>query len=253
MQKKKLFLITGMMRSMTNWKVPIDILKAKFPDFEIIPLDVPGMGIHHGLTSPFSIDKNVEFLKKRFEANKGDLNVMLGFSLGGMIASKWTQIYPDDIHGAILVNTSFTHLQNPFLRMKPKILPAMIRAFFAKGHQREKLLYSAICNDRVNEDEKLKSWQADQVKYPVKSSNVFRQLIAGLTFKSIDLKLELPVLVLRSPCDHLVNAKCSSNIAHNFETQVASHDLGGHDILNDDPEWVVNEIDAWFKRLENEK
>jgi pimeloyl-ACP methyl ester carboxylesterase len=253
MQKKKLFLITGMMRSMTNWKDAIEILKEKFQDFEVIPLDVPGMGIHHALKSPYSIDGNVEFLKKRFEANKGDLNVMLGFSLGGMITSKWTELYPDDIHGIILVNTSFTHLQNPLFRMKPKILPAMSVALFAKGYLREKLLFGAICNNLENKDEIIEKWHEDQIKYPVKTRNIIKQLIAGLTFNSKKLELNLPALVLCSPNDHLVSSKCSTNIAKRYETEIAIHDHAGHDVLNDDPKLVANEIDSWIKRLENEK
>ena len=253
MQKKKLFLITGMMRSMTNWKTTIEILKNKFPDFEVIPLDVPGMGIHHALKSPLSINANVEFLKKRFDANKGDLNVMLGFSLGGMITSKWTELYPEDVHGAILVNTSFTHLQNPLLRMKLKIIPKMIIAMFSQSILREKLLYRAICNNIENKSNIIEDWYQDQKKYPVKTLNIIRQFIAGLTFRSINLELDLPILVIRSPNDHLVSSTCSINIANNYEAEIVHHETAGHDILNDDPNWVATEIDSWFKRLENEK
>lgn len=246
MQKKKLFLLTGMMRSMCNWQTSIDVLNNEFKKqdehLEIIPLDVPGMGIHHSLKSPLSIEENVEFLKKRFDANKGDINLMLGFSLGGMITSKWTQLYPNDLDGVILVTTSFTHLQNPLLRLKPKVFIPMLRALMSKSIKREELLYDAICNNSDHKSNMVKEWFNDQQRFPVSSLNVFRQLIAGLTFKSKKIKLDLPTLVLAAPKDNLVNSACSMAISNNYKTKLSVHDWAGHDILNDDPKWVAKQI-----------
>lgn len=250
MQKKKLFLITGMMRSMCNWKNAIDILSADMHDFDIIPLDVPGMGEYYKDKSPLSIEEYVTFLKVKFDQNKGEVNYMLGFSLGGMITSKWTQMYPNDLSGVVLVTTSFSHLQNPLYRLRPSNLLATGFALITTGKLREKLLFSAICNNKENKHQVLDEWVKDQEKFPVQSKNVIRQMIAGFLFKSKAIKLDIPALVLVAPNDKLVSYKCSMNIAQKYNTETQVHETAGHDLVNDDPRWVVKKLTEWIKKIE---
>src|ERR1700747_2205331 len=114
-KSKKIFLILGIARERRNWNHPIEVLHQALPDFEVIALDNPGMGEYHKMKVPRTIDGNINFLKEKFDKLKGDENYFLGWSLGGMIVAKWSQRYPKDMKGMVLMASSFGSLQGPWL------------------------------------------------------------------------------------------------------------------------------------------
>jgi len=248
MQNKKIFLFTGMMRTAANWEIPIAVLKAKLPDFDIIAIDAKGMGEFHNEKSPLSIEKNIEFLRPIFEEKKGEENYILGFSLGGMIASLWTSKYPDDFKGRILVTTSFSHLQGPWHRMFLSVIPEMGITIFSKGLMRERLLYKTICNNQTHRQDLLSKWQKEQALRPVSGLNVLRQAIAGFFFKSKQVSTTMPTLVLGATNDNLVNYQCSTNIVSHLNSDFFRHETAGHDIFNDDPNWVSDKVYDWLEK-----
>lgn len=243
---KKLFLITGMMRTKANWKHPVAELKAQLPDYEIIPLENKGMGIFHYLKAPLTIKENVEFLKEQYLANKGDVNIFLGFSLGGMIATMWSQLFKDEVSGLILVTSSFGGLQPFWKRLKISILPSAIMAFISKGKTRENYMYKMIAKSEQQREKLINEWVIEQNKHPVTMMNTLRQLVSGWTFNPLRYKRAHPTLVIGSLNDQLAHYHCSEQIHKFWDTDYIRHDNCGHDVLNDDPNWAATNIKKWL-------
>lgn len=246
MSSKKIFLVTGMMRCMANWERPIAIFKETFPEYEIIPLENKGVGIHHKLKTPLTIKQNVDFLRKEFLEQKGDVNILLGFSLGGMIVTTWSQLYPDDTNGLVLVTSSFGGLQPFWKRLKISILPPAFATFITKGLTREKFMYKMIALNQENKDKLIKEWVIEQRARPLTVLNILRQLLSGWSFRPKEYERLHPTLVIGSKCDQLADYTCSENIRDFWKTDYACHVSAGHDIMNDDPKWVTSIIKNWI-------
>ena len=57
---------------------------------------------------------------------------------------------------------------------------------------------------------------------------------------------KVPLLVLCSDTDRLVQASCSHAIAQHYGGTLACHPTAGHDITCDAPEWVADQIVKWL-------
>lgn len=247
---KKIFLILGIAREPDNWRHPIKTLQEVLPDFEVIALDNPGMGIHHKIRTPRLINGNLNFLKQKFDTLKGDENYLLGWSMGGMIAAKWSQLYPDDIKGIILMSTSFGSLQMPWYRIRLSIIPKVGLAIFSRGKKRENLLFESICRNENNRQMLVEEWYKTQKEKPVKTINILRQLNACIYFLGINFKQNHPALIIGAVKDNLVNNKCSDKLAGFWkDAKYVVHPTAGHDVFNDDPQWVSNEIKVWLNKF----
>lgn len=250
MNEKKLFLVTGMMRAMGNWQEPIAELKKQLPDFDIIPLENKGVGIHHSLKAPLTIKGNVDFLRDQYLQHKGEVNIFLGFSLGGMMVTTWSQLYPTEVDGLILVTSSFGGLQPFWKRLKPSVLPTASMAFITSGITRERFMYKMIAKNEGNKERLIKQWQIEQNKHPITLMNTIRQCIAGWIFNAKSFQRKHPTLVVASFKDQLAHYQCSENIKNFWDTDYVRHDNAGHDVLNDDPDWVTVAIKNWLDEKE---
>jgi pimeloyl-ACP methyl ester carboxylesterase len=246
MSKKKIFHITGMMRCANNWQNPIAFLKKAMPDYDIIALENKGAGIFCKEKAPLSIKQNVQFLREQFESQKGDHNIILGFSLGGMMASLWAHEFPDEVHKVVLVNSSFAHLQPFYKRMRLRVLLPGLMTFITWGKMREHFMYHMICQNPANKDLLIKQWAHEQKERRLTHVNIFRQLWAGLIFSPRAYIRRHPTLVLASLQDQLAHYSCSENIRDFLRTDYALHPTAGHDLLNDDIPWVSQQLKDWL-------
>ncbi len=241
-KSKKIFLILGIAREKRNWSKPIKVLQVTFPDFEVIALDNPGMGEYHKTAVPLSIEKNVDFLKTSFDKLKGDENYFIGWSLGGMIVSKWSQLYPKDMNGIVLITSSYGSLSMVWQRLRTLIIPLVVFAIISKGKRRENGMFNTTCKNEQNRERLVNEWIKIDEESPVTVINIIRQLIAATLFYTKSFKKLHPTLVLGAPNDQLVNNKCSKAIATFLDAPYKEHPTAGHDVFNDEPEWVAKEV-----------
>lgn len=247
-KSKKIFLILGISREKRNWNHPIQVLQSTLPDYEVIALDNPGVGQHHKIPVPLSIDGHIDFLKKSFDKLKGDENYFVGWSLGGMIVAKWSHLYPKDMNGMALITSSSGSNSMPWQRIRPLILPSVIKAtLFSKGEKREQGLFDTTCKNESNRAALVKEWKVINDECPVTFMSILRQFIAASMFFSHSFKKQHPVLVLGAPNDQLVNNKSSQALAKFWDAPYKEHPTAGHDIFNDDPEWVAEQLKAFIK------
>jgi|ERR1017187_3700060 pimeloyl-ACP methyl ester carboxylesterase len=246
---KKIFLILGIGREKRNWSRPIEVLQAALPEFEIIALDNPGMGEYNKMKVPRTINKNIVFLKENFDKLKGNENYFVGWSLGGMIVAKWSQLYPKDMNGMVLITSSFGSLQAPWLRLRVMIIPKVLTAILSKGRKREDMMFSSICRNENNRERLVNEWIQIQNDRPVSALNIIHQLEAATIFFTGSFKKQHPALVLGAAKDQLVNNKCSKNIKAFWNTEYQEHPTAGHDVFNDDPEWITAQVKDWLTEI----
>jgi pimeloyl-ACP methyl ester carboxylesterase len=249
-KSKKIFLILGIARESDNWRHPVQQLQATLPDYEIIALDNAGMGVYHKMKTPFFINSNLDFLKKQFDLLKGEENYLLGWSMGGMIVAAWNKRYPNDMKGILLMTTSFGAFQMPWYRLRIEILLPITIAIFSQGAKREQRLFNGICRNETNREMLTAEWLKAQQERPVSPLNILRQLHACIYFLGYKFKQTHPTLIIGAPQDQLVNNKCSTAIAKRWKSaKYVEHPTVGHDVFNDAPEWVSNEIKIWLKEI----
>jgi pimeloyl-ACP methyl ester carboxylesterase len=54
------------------------------------------------------------------------------------------------------------------------------------------------------------------------------------------------VLILSSRQDGLVHVNCSLAIASRWKCPLQLHPTAGHDLVLDDPDWVIKEVQRWL-------
>jgi pimeloyl-ACP methyl ester carboxylesterase len=59
----------------------------------------------------------------------------------------------------------------------------------------------------------------------------------------------LPVLLLNSLGDRMVDPGCTQAIARAWQIEPKTHPCAGHDLPLDDPGWVVEAVVDWWLRL----
>ena len=161
----------------------------------------------------------------------------------------WADIFPQDFVGAVLINTSLPRISSPFYRLRPQALLSMLLSSvsFANANMREKQLLSLVSNYKHVRTKLLPSWVAIQRERRVSNTNYLRMLYSAVSFSTPDNTPFAHTLVLKSKQDRLINPRCSDQIQQLWNTSLAEHTTAGHDLTSDDPQWVVEKIDAWRK------
>ena len=92
----------------------------------------------------------------------------------------------------------------------------------------------------------LQDWVAWRRERPVSVANALRQLRAAARYRAPAVRPPVPLLVLASAGDDLVDPRCSQALASAWHCALAIHRDGGHDLPLDDPQWVVRTLTDWL-------
>ena len=97
---KPVVILHGLLGSLDNW---VSISKSLSENFKIIILDLPDHG-KSSHTSKFSYKRIAEQLHFFFERNSLKNISIIGHSMGGMLASRFSLMYEDITSNLILIN-----------------------------------------------------------------------------------------------------------------------------------------------------
>lgn len=241
-------LLRGLMRESRHWgDFPLllqDALAAT-----VVTLDLPGNGRLHTQTSDYRVEGMVSHARTELrQRGYRPPYRLLALSLGAMISVAWSERYPDEIEKMVLINTSLAPYNPFYYRLRPENYAALCLLLIATTSRRERLilkLTSAGSRDE-NRDALLKQWVAYSSEFPVSRDNILRQLLAALRFHAVTGTLKVPVLLLASQKDRLVNVKCSKQLAQQWGCQLHLHPQAGHDLPLDDNSWVIHQIMHWL-------
>lgn len=257
MSKKRVWLLLrGLVREQRHWGGFPDVLQTYLPDDKIVLHDFPGNGHRYNENSKTSIVDMVEdvraFLKNRSITQPV---YIIALSLGGMVAVEWMDNYPDECAGAILISTSLRGLNPFYQRLLPSNYPVIFKSLLSPGSLRQhesanlKLVSNIVANDITRRDSIINHWVDYAKQYPVSGINGVRQLLAAISFHVPKHQPDVPILVLRSLADHLVDPRCSLSLAKHWALPIETHKTAGHDIPLDDSRWVCENIRLWLHHL----
>ncbi len=272
-QQLNIVLIRGLAREASHWgRFAGDIRKrldespggSIFDNINVFAFDYAGCGRFFDDTAYTSISKMTEHVRNQWlevnDDSSGDEGhtVVIGLSMGGMIALDWMYRYPDELNGVVLINSS-TADQPLRRRFKPSVWFQSFAALLGSRNYRESSMLKIVSNDQDNYSDNVSRWIHIQQKRPVMLSTIIRLLFAASRFSlpntrstnphGIFRQSPVPGIVLASKADRLVSYRCSEVIAHDLQWPLLLHVSAGHDLPLDEPEWVINNICSWLSQI----
>jgi pimeloyl-ACP methyl ester carboxylesterase len=259
-------LLRGLARESRHWGDFVPLLQSAFPEARITLLDLPGTGCFYQQTSPSSI-KAITDSVRRHALNNGLLQqpvTILALSLGAMVAWEWMRRYPEDICGAVLMNTSFADVSPFYQRLRWQSYRSFIALAMTRNlHKRESMILQLTSNRRnismdgvyatgqsgtgtAQRKQITHAWEKIQLERPISLKNSVRQMIAAASYRPGDIKPRQPILLLNGLGDRLVAPACSEAIHTKWRLELRRHLWAGHDLTRDDGAWVVSQLKDWL-------
>ncbi len=239
-------LIRGLTRGAFHWmgfeKTFKDFFNLRCVD---VP-DLPGNGILSHELSSTHLDEAVEQLRRKIEISDRQMG-LLSISMGGMIATRWAEMYPQEISHIVLMNSSFGTLNPFYQRLMPNNYFSIAKNFLNYDAEKlETFVLSATSNSPTIWKSKLASVVEFQKKNPTTLRNFVRQLRLSMRADGTAAPPSKN-LILGSVQDRLVNVNCSKKIAAEWNCKSAYHPTAGHDLSLDDPQWILDSIQKNFR------
>ncbi|TFW20611.1 alpha/beta fold hydrolase [Duganella callida] len=243
-------LLRGLMREQRHWGRFAGELAEAVPDAVIITPDLPGNGEQHALRSATTVAAMVEFCRQDLRARGVPAPYsLLALSLGGMVAVEWASRYPQEVERCVLINTSMRPYSRFHQRLRWQNYPSILRQVFKGGVENQERLILRLTSregDMAYREGMLTRWLAYQREYPVTRANALRQLWSAARFRAPAARPAVPVLVLSSAGDQLVDPRCSANLAQAWQAPHRVHPTAGHDLPLDDGPWVARQVAGWL-------
>lgn len=242
-------LLRGLMREARHWGDFPGQLAAALPGATIIAPDLPGNGRLRHFPSPTRIEPMVQCCRRQLQ-NMGVAPpyFLLALSLGAMAATAWSTAHPEEVAGAVLLNTSLRSFSPFYHRLRPHNYARLASlAFCIDLVQRERLILELTSQGGLDAAV-LEAHVAVQRHSPVSRANALRQLLAAIRYHAPSAPPAVPVLLLASAGDRLVDMRCSQRLAQAWSAPLEVHPQAGHDLPLDDGAWVARQVGAWAER-----
>jgi len=243
-------LLRGLTREARHWGALPQRLALELDGACVLTPDLPGNGDRHAEHSPASVAGHVAACRSALEATgHAPPYALLGLSLGGMVAMAWTARHPDEVRGLVLVNGSARGTGPWHRRLRPRAWPELARVVLARDALRRERAVLALttCHPATAADPLVADWARWAAERPVSTANAMRQLVAAARFSVPEPAPGVPVLVLASGGDALVDPACSCALASAWNARLARHPTAGHDLPLDDPGWVATTVGSWWR------
>ncbi|HEY8708761.1 MAG TPA: alpha/beta hydrolase, partial [Burkholderiaceae bacterium] len=205
-------LLRGLTRERRHWGAFPQTFAETVPAAQVIALDLPGSGALHRERSPLRVEAMAEHCRHALhERGVAPPYHLLAMSLGAMVATAWAASHPQELAGAVLINTSLRPFSPFHQRLKPANYATLARLLLAHPSAREWEQAVLHLTSRVapRADALLDAWAGYRREYPVSAANAWRQLWAAARYRAPREKPPPPLLLLTSAADALVDARCS--------------------------------------------
>jgi pimeloyl-ACP methyl ester carboxylesterase len=244
-------LMRGLTRESGHWGRFIGLLEDCFPTARIVALDLPGNGRLNEVRSPVRIEATMEACREQLRA----LGIappyhLLAMSLGAMVAVEWAAQHPRELAGCVLINTSLRPFSPFHERLRAANYGALLRLAFRRqpAREREATILRLTTRHPEGGTAVLDDWTAIREARPVSSANAVRQVLAAARYRAPAQAPSVPLLVLASGCDGLVDPRCSRRLAQQWSVEIAEHPSAGHDLPLDDGAWLAAQLERWAEQ-----
>lgn len=231
--------LRGLTRGNIHWAEFPQIFKLQKPEVVMELLEIPGNGETHNIETPLKPEEVLNFLrnKSKFVQQNQKFNIC-GISLGGMLALKWTELHPNDIDSVSIINSSLGQYSSFYHRLNIFNIGKVLSALFEADPEKQEETILNMTSNKLKENKKyIKAFAEYSSQYPVSKKNFFRQLALANEIVIHDLP-EVPLKVICSLQDHLVDPVCSLQIQSMLGGSLIEHPTAGHDLPLDEPEWL---------------
>lgn len=247
-------MLRGLGRGGGHWGNFPDVFRAEIArqldEVELVTLDLPGDGELHQLTSPSRVPALVDACREelRRRGHRGPFH-LLAMSLGAMVACDWATRYPHEVSATVLINTSLRPYSPLYRRVRPvsywKLLALGLLRLGVRWREARVL---SLTSRLVSEpDSVIDHWVELHKAQPLALRNGVRQLLAAARFRASRLAPSVPMLLLCSRGDELVDWHCSRALSRAWGVPLRMHTKAGHDLPLDDAPWVASAVSDWLR------
>jgi pimeloyl-ACP methyl ester carboxylesterase len=249
MAVKNLVMLRGLMREKGHWGDFPQRVQEILPGVNVLLVDLPGVGEHARERPPFRLFSMAQEIHEEVKAQTGGEGptALLGLSLGGMVALEMMGVFEGFYEKVMVVNTS-SRLSPSTKRLRRQVWPSFLKLVTQlQGTKREELLVPHMVNSPEGREQALHVWMRvakDQKFHPLAP---VAQLKAAASFlPPSSLKDSERVLLISSLGDLFVDPSCSELLHKKYGWKHHVHPWGGHDLIWDDPQWLLQEIHSFF-------
>ena len=243
--------LRGLTRETAHWgSFPADFQQA-LPGSQVICLDLPGNGALHQMTSPMSIRAMVAYCRNELiRRGHPPPYFLLAMSLGAMVATEWSCLGSAQVAGSVLINSSLGAFSPFYRRLRPRNYLALVRLVLLNRNpaNAEGLILQLTSNRAAQRRQVIDAWVQARTRHPVSRANALRQVVAALHYRVGSQAPATAVLILSSEHDGLVHVSCSLAIASRWKCPLQLHPMAGHDLVLDDPDWVIEKVQRWLDK-----
>lgn len=242
--------LRGLTRESRHWGHFPETFRSEVPAAQVFTPDLPGNGPLNAETSPLHVEEMAESIRARLLAQGiRPPYHLLAMSLGAMVTVSWATRHPDEIHGAVLINTSLRPFSPFYRRLRPGSYCRLLKLDLPGSSEQdcESTILALTSRRAESPAEVLKTWVAYRREYPASSRNALRQLVAAARYRAPRSRPAAPLLILSSKNDALVDHSCSHQLARHWDTAFAEHPTAGHDLPLDDGPWVARQVGQWLQ------
>lgn len=244
-------LLRGLTRESAHWGDFFEILRAELPGATVIGIDLPGSGRLFEARSPTRIESVTQSCREQLlRLGVSPPYHLLAMSMGAMVAVDWASRHPQELCACVLINTSLRPWSPWYQRLRPAAYPSLLSALLVGGlRRREQTILRWTSRHAHAPSSVIGQWMAIQRARPVSRANALRQLLSAARFHAPVLAPEVPLLVLASRRDALVDPRCSRRVAELWHAGFVEHPTAGHDLPLDDGPWVARQISRWMSSV----
>ena len=228
--KEKIYLIPGLMTDNRLWSRIIPLLEN---DYELVHTSIPHSE---------DFDEIIDILFNEFKEEKVNI---LGFSLGGYLASYFAITYPNRVNRLFTVAaTPGNSTEAEIERRKEKFVAIEKEGFVGLSYEKAKSLL-----EKQNDEESIKIIQ--DMFMDLGKESFISQLTSTFYRKDLfeDLiNLSIPIWFFYSKNDRLLNQEAIKKLLlDNHNMNIISREGTSHNIPLEVPELLSNEIKKWMK------
>jgi pimeloyl-[acyl-carrier protein] methyl ester esterase len=241
-----IILLRGLAREAAHWmQFPQQLGTALGGDYQIHCVDFPGCGIHYRQPALKTISAMTDFIRAQLAAQNidGPL-IVIGVSMGGMVALDWAQRFPRQLAGVALINSSIGD-QPLHWRLRARAWLPMLIAVLSPVALRENIVLRNVSNNHENFNSHLRTWLAIQRQRPVSRKTTLTMLIAAARFRP-RAQCNVDGLIIASEGDRFVSANASKDLAQRFQWPLQLHPSAGHELPLDAPAWLCAALSTWL-------
>lgn len=243
-KKPTVVLLRGLAREQEHWG-NFPLLLSQSIDQQVLCVDLPGMGQYWQHRTPASLCGILTLVRRQLRKHEGPYH-LFAMSLGGMLAMRWAELYPDEVASLLLVNSSAGSLTPFYQRLRWQSYPTVLAALCANLQKREQLILQLTSNKPEVRQARFADFVRLASLRPISRVNALRQLWAASHFVLPD-KPACKVLLLGSIQDRLVDVAASEKIAQSWQVPLRLHPLAGHDLALDDPQWLLQQAIDFYR------